>query len=84
MNPLFQSVYLALLLAAAFLFSTLLATQAWAATGSTSIERASSTWESSGSGLKLPPERLDTGTPIESHTGKRLSFRENVFHSHSY
>ena len=34
------------------------ATPAGAATGSTSIERPASTWEVSGSGLKLPRERL--------------------------
>ena len=63
-NPLFQSVYLALLLAA-ILLSTLLATQAWAATGM--IERAPSTWESSGSGLS--PQAPRYGTPISPHTG---------------
>jgi hypothetical protein len=83
-KPLFQSVCLALLLAAPFLLSTLLATQAWAATGSTSIERAPSTWESSGSGLKLPQERLDAGTPIEPHTGMRLSSSANDSHSRSH
>ena len=84
MNPLFQSGYLALLLAAAILLPALFAAPAWAATGSTSIERAPSTWESSGSGLKLPQERLDTGTPIEPHTGKRLSSSANVSHSRSH
>jgi hypothetical protein len=83
-NPLFQSIYLALFLAAAILLSTLLATQARAATASTSIERTPSTWEFSGSGVKLPQERLDTGTPIEPHTGMRLSSSANVSHSHSY
>ncbi len=82
MNPLFQSVYVALLLAAAILLSTLLATQAWAATGSTSIERVPSTWGSSGAGIKPPQERLDTGTPIEPDTGIRLSSSANVSHSH--
>lgn len=83
MNPLFQSVYLALLLAAAFLLSTLLATQAWAATTSTSIEGALPAWEASASGLKLPQERLDTGTPLQPHTGMRLSSIANVSHSRS-
>jgi hypothetical protein len=82
-NPLFQSIYLALLLAAAILLSTLLATQAWAATAS-SIERAPSTWESSGSGVKHPQERLDTGTPIEPLTGMRLSSSAKVSHSRSH
>jgi hypothetical protein len=80
-SPPLQSIYLALLLAAAILLSTLLATQAWAATGSTSIERAPSTWESSGSGVKPPQERLDTGTPLEPHTGNRISSSANVSHS---
>ena len=84
MNPLFQSIYLALLLAAAILLSTLLATQAWAATASTSIERAPSTWESSGSGVKLPQGRLEMETPIEPHTGMRLSSSANVSHSRSH
>ena len=62
MNTQLQSGYFALLLAAAILLPALLATPAWAARGSTSIEWTPSTWESSGSGLKLPQERLDTGT----------------------
>jgi hypothetical protein len=80
-SPPLQSIYLALLFAAAILLATSLATQAWATTGSTSIERAPSTWES-GSGLKLPQERLDTGTPLKPHSGTRLSLNANVSHSH--
>ena len=82
-NPQLQSAYFALLLAAAILLPALFANPAWAATGSTSIERAPSTWES-GSGLRLPQERLDTGTPIEPHTGKRLSSSANASHSRSH
>lgn len=82
MNPPLESGYFAPLLAAAILLPGFFATQALAATGSTSIERTPLTWESSGSGLKPPQERLDTGTPIKPHTGKRLSLSANVSHPH--
>ena len=84
MNLPLQSSYFAPLLAAAILLPALFATPAWAATASTLTDGALSTWESSGSGLKLPQERLDTGTPLQPHTGIRLSSSANVSHSRSH
>jgi len=55
-----------------------------AATESTSSERRASTWELSGSGLKLSRERLDAGTALEPHIGMRLSSSANVSHFHSH
>jgi hypothetical protein len=63
----------ALPLAAAIVLPALLATPALAAVGSTSIEPAPSSWEASGSGLKLPLEGLDAGTPLEPQIRIRLS-----------
>jgi hypothetical protein len=50
---------------AAILMVALLTTSAFAATGSTSIQRVPSSWESFGSKLPLPHEGLDSITPIE-------------------
>jgi hypothetical protein len=58
---------------AAILLPALLVTAALAATRSTSIERAPSSWDSFGSDLRLPKEGLDAGTPIESQIRIRLS-----------
>ena len=84
MNPSLQSGYFTPLLAAAILLPTLFVTPAWAATASPSTEGALPAWEPSGSRLKLPQERLDTGTPLEPHTGIRLSLSANVSHSRSH
>ena len=83
MNPLFQGGCLAALFATAMTLSAF-ATPAWAATQSTSSERPASTWELSGSGLKLSRERLDAGTALEPHIGMRLSSSANVSHFHSH
>ena len=80
MNPLVQSGCLAALFASAMTLPAF-ATPAWA--GSTSLERPASTWESSGSGLKLPQQRLDAGTAIEPHIGMRFSSSANLSHFHS-
>ena len=49
----------------AILIVALLTSSASAATASTSIEPAPSSWESFGSKLQLPHEGLDSRTPIE-------------------
>jgi hypothetical protein len=67
-----SSVLLALL-AATILSAATLANEAWAATGSTAIERAPSSWESFGSGLKLPQDAFDPATPIKPDIHIRLS-----------
>jgi hypothetical protein len=61
------------LLAAAILSTATLASEAWAATGSTAMERAPSSWESFGSGLQLPQEGFDPATPIKPDIRMRLS-----------
>ena len=78
MNLSLQSGYFAPLLAVAILVPALFATPAWAATASPLTDGALPAWEPSGSGLKLPQERLDTGTPLQPHTGMRLSSSANV------
>jgi len=81
MNPLFQSGCLAALFATAM--TPAFATPALAATAATSIIPPS-TWEPSGSGLKLPQERLDAGTAIVPHIGMRFSSSANATHFHSH
>ena len=73
MSSLFQTGSFALLLATAILLPALVAVPAMAAGRSASIEQAPSSWESYGTGLRPPQERLDAGTPIEPHVGMRLS-----------
>lgn len=62
-----------LTLLATILLPALLATPALAAARSTSIEPAPTSWESFGSGLKLPLDGLDAGTPLEPQIRIRLS-----------
>lgn len=61
------------LLVAAILLPALSADESWAATGTTAIERAPSSWEAFGSGLKLPQEGFDPATPIKRDIRMRLS-----------
>ena len=66
---------------AAILLSALPGVEAWAAIGSTEIESPGSSWESSGSGLKLPQEGFGPAIPIKPDIRLRLSSTAQPIHT---